>query len=71
MNQESADYFQKRAEFYLEQGKLSDAVAACEQALKQKPDFAPAYKTLGKISQVQGNLAKAKALVRESSRNSA
>jgi tetratricopeptide (TPR) repeat protein len=60
MNQESADYFQKRAEFYLEQGKLSDAVAACEQALKQKPDFAPAYKTLGKISQVQGNLAKAK-----------
>ncbi|MEP6489566.1 tetratricopeptide repeat protein [Microcoleus vaginatus GB2-A3] len=60
MNQESADYFHKRAEFYLEQGKLSDAVAACEQALKQKPDFAPAYKTLGKISQVQGNLAKAK-----------
>ncbi|MBE9094356.1 tetratricopeptide repeat protein [Tychonema sp. LEGE 07203] len=60
MNQESADYFQKRAEFYLEQGKLSDAVAACEQALKQKPDFAPAYKTLGKVSQVQGNLAKAK-----------
>ncbi|MEG4403688.1 tetratricopeptide repeat protein [Microcoleus sp. MON2_D5] len=60
MNQESADYFYKRAEFYLEQGKLSDAVAACEQALKQKPDFAPAYKTLGKICQVQGNLAKAK-----------
>ncbi len=60
MNQESADYFQKRAEFYLEQGKLGDAVTACEQALKQKPDFAPAYKTLGKASQVQGNLAKAK-----------
>jgi tetratricopeptide (TPR) repeat protein len=60
MNQESADFFQKRAEFYLEQGKLSDAVAACEQALKQKPDFAPAYKTLGNISQVQGNLVKAK-----------
>ncbi len=60
MNQESADYFQKRAEFYLEQGKLDDAVAACEQALKQKPDFASAYKTLGSISQAQGNLAKAK-----------
>ena len=60
MNQESADYFQKRAEFYLEQGKLGDAVTACEQALKQKPDFAPAYKTLGKASQVQGNLAQAK-----------
>ncbi|MEG4455093.1 tetratricopeptide repeat protein [Microcoleus sp. N9_A1] len=60
MNQESADYFQKRAEFYLEQGKLGDAVAACEQALKHTPDFAPAYKTLGKISEVQGNLAKAK-----------
>ena len=60
MNQESADYFQKRADFYLEQGKLDDAIAACEQALEQKPDFAPAYKTLGKASQVQGNLAKAK-----------
>jgi tetratricopeptide (TPR) repeat protein len=60
MNQESAEYFQKRAEFYLEQGKLDDAVAACQQALKQKPDFAPAYQTLGNVSQVQGNLAKAK-----------
>ncbi|MEG4322807.1 MULTISPECIES: tetratricopeptide repeat protein [unclassified Microcoleus] len=60
MNQESADYFQKRAELYLEQGKLADAVAACEQALKHQPDFAPAYKTLGNISEVQGNLAKAK-----------
>ena len=60
MNQESADYFQKLADFYLEQGKLDDAIAACEQALEQKPDFAPAYKTLGKASQVQGNLAKAK-----------
>lgn len=60
MNQESADYFQKRADFYLEQGKLADAVAACDQALKHQPDFAPAYKTLGKVSQVQGDLAKAK-----------
>lgn len=60
MNQESAEYFQKRADFYLEQGKLDDAIAACSQALEQKPDFAPAYKTLGKASQVQGNLAKAK-----------
>ena len=60
MNQESAEYFLKRAEFYLEQGKLDDAVAACEQALKQKPDFAPAYKTLGNVNQVQGNLEKAK-----------
>ncbi|MEG4217489.1 tetratricopeptide repeat protein [Microcoleus sp. Pol14C6] len=60
MNPESADYFQKRAELYLEQSKLADAVAACEQALKHKPDFAPAYKTLGQVSQVQGNLAKAK-----------
>ncbi len=60
MNQESADYFLKRAEFYLEQGKLGDAVAACDQALKHTPDFAPAYKTLGKVSQVQGDLGKAK-----------
>ncbi|MCC3594157.1 tetratricopeptide repeat protein [Microcoleus sp. PH2017_28_MFU_U_A] len=60
MNQESGDYFQKRAEFYLKQGKLADAIAACEQALKQQPNFAPAYKTLGKISEAQGNSAKAK-----------
>jgi tetratricopeptide (TPR) repeat protein len=60
MNQESGDYFQKRAEFYLKQGKLADAMAACEQALKHQPNFAPAYKTLGKISEAQGNSAKAK-----------
>ena len=60
MNQESGDYFQKRAEFYLKQGKLADAIAACEQALKNQPNFAPAYKTLGKISEAQGNSAKAK-----------
>ncbi|WP_293346763.1 tetratricopeptide repeat protein [Microcoleus sp. CAWBG51] len=60
MNQESGDYFQKRAEFYLTQGKLADAIAACEQALKHQPNFAPAYKTLGKISEAQGNSAKAK-----------
>jgi tetratricopeptide (TPR) repeat protein len=60
MNQESGDYFQKRAEFYLKQGKLADAIAACEQALKHQPNFAPAYKTLGKISEAQGNSAKAK-----------
>jgi tetratricopeptide (TPR) repeat protein len=60
MNSESADYFQKRAEFYLEQGKLSDAVAACEQALKHNPDFAPACNTFGKICQAQGNLSQAK-----------
>ncbi|MCU0542127.1 MAG: tetratricopeptide repeat protein [Oscillatoriaceae cyanobacterium Prado104] len=60
MNQESADYFQKRAEFYLEQGKLGDAVTACEQALKHQPDFAPACNTFGKICQAQGNLSQAK-----------
>ncbi|WP_293259368.1 tetratricopeptide repeat protein [Microcoleus sp. PH2017_21_RUC_O_A] len=60
MNQESGDYFQKRAEFYLKQGKLADAIAACEQALKNQPNFAPAYNTLGKISAAQGNSAKAK-----------
>ncbi|MGL5062809.1 MAG: tetratricopeptide repeat protein, partial [Microcoleus sp.] len=60
MNQESADYFHKRAEFYLAQGKLSDALTACEQALKHQSDFAPACNTLGKICQAQGNLSQAK-----------
>ncbi|MGE5657707.1 MAG: tetratricopeptide repeat protein [Actinomycetota bacterium] len=60
MNQESAVYFYECAEFYLEQGKVEDAVIACEQALQQKPDFAPAYKILGQVSQAQGNLEQAK-----------
>lgn len=48
------------AELYLSQGKLEDAIAVCEQALKIKPNFAPAYKTLGNVFQAQGKLDEAK-----------
>lgn len=48
------------AELYLVQGKLEDAIAVCEQALKIKPKFAPAYKTLGNVFQAQGKLDEAK-----------
>jgi|GEM_PF-981914 methyltransferase, FkbM family len=48
------------AELYLVQGKLEDAIAVCEQVLKIKPQFAPAYKTLGNVLQAQGKLDEAK-----------
>jgi tetratricopeptide (TPR) repeat protein len=48
------------AELYLVQGKLEDAIAVCEQALKISPKFAPAYKTLGNVFQAQGKLDEAK-----------
>jgi len=48
------------AELYLVQGKLEDAIAVCEQALKIRPQFAPAYKTLGNVFQAQGKLDEAK-----------
>lgn len=48
------------AELYLVQGKLEDAIAVCEQVLKIKPKFAPAYKTLGNVLQAQGKLDEAK-----------
>ncbi|WP_150111603.1 FkbM family methyltransferase [Oscillatoria nigro-viridis] len=48
------------AELYLVQGKLEDAISVCEQALKIRPTFAPAYKTLGNVFQAQGKLDEAK-----------
>ena len=48
------------AQLYLVQGKLEDAIAVCEQALKISPKFAPAYKTLGNVFQAQGKLDEAK-----------
>ncbi|OCR01901.1 glycosyl transferase family 2 [Oscillatoriales cyanobacterium USR001] len=53
-------HFNQRAEIYLSQGKIEDAIAACEQALKIKPDFAPALKTLGNALQAQGRIEEAR-----------
>lgn len=46
----------QQAEDCLRQGKLPDAIAASQQALKIKPNFAPAYKTLGNAAQGLGRM---------------
>jgi len=48
------------AELYLAQGKLEDAIAVCEQALKIQPKFAPIIKIMGNICQAKGQLDEAK-----------
>ncbi|TAE02118.1 MAG: FkbM family methyltransferase [Oscillatoriales cyanobacterium] len=48
------------AELYLAQGKLEDAIAVCEQALKIQPKFAPVFKIMGNICQAKGKLEDAK-----------
>lgn len=48
------------AELYLAQGKLEDAIAVCEQALKIQPKSAPILKIMGNISQAKGQLDEAK-----------
>ncbi|WP_293089547.1 tetratricopeptide repeat protein [Okeania sp. SIO3B5] len=53
---EAATHFHKEALFYLEQKKLDEAKAACEQALKNQSDFAPACKTMGIILQKEGQI---------------
>ncbi len=46
----------RQAEDCLRQGQLSDAIAACQQALKIQPNFAAACKTLGNAFQAMGRL---------------
>jgi len=61
VNTEStAVQFNQQGETYLSQGKLEEAIASCEQALKIHPNFAPAYKTLGNALQAQGRMEEAR-----------
>ncbi len=61
VNTEStAVHFNQQGETYLSQGKLEEAIASCEQALKIHPNFAPAYKTLGNALQAQGRMEEAR-----------
>ncbi|GGA04320.1 hypothetical protein CYANOKiyG1_16620 [Okeania sp. KiyG1] len=53
---EAATHFHKQALFYLDQKKLDEAKAACEQALKNQLDFAEACKTMGIIVQKKGQI---------------
>ena len=53
---EAAANFHKKALFFLKQKKLDEAKVACEEAIKNQPDFAEAYKTMGIIIQNQGQI---------------
>ncbi|NJM60389.1 MAG: tetratricopeptide repeat protein [Oscillatoriales cyanobacterium RU_3_3] len=59
-NESTAVQFNQQGEIYLSQGKLEEAIASCEQALKIYPNFAPAYKTLGNALQAQGRMEEAR-----------
>ncbi|MCU0541858.1 MAG: glycoside hydrolase family 99-like domain-containing protein [Oscillatoriaceae cyanobacterium Prado104] len=59
-DESTAVQFNQQAEIYLSQGKLEEAIASCEQALKIYPNFAPAYKTLGNALQAQGRMEEAR-----------
>ena len=50
----------RQAEVYLVEGRLNEAVAACESALKIEPNLAVACQTLGKVMQVRGEVEQAK-----------
>ncbi len=50
----------RQAEVYLAEGRLNEAVTACESALKIDPNLATACQTLGKVMQVRGEIEQAK-----------
>ncbi len=50
----------RQAEVYLAEGRLNEAVTACESALKIEPNLATACQTLGKVMQVRGEIEQAK-----------
>jgi hypothetical protein len=52
-------------------GKLSEAIAASQQALKIQPNFAAACKTLGNAFQGLGEDASSSRLLRQGTQNSA
>lgn len=58
--QKAAVDLNRQAEVYLAEGRLNEAVAACESALKIEPNFAAACQTLGKVMQVRGEIEQAK-----------
>lgn len=50
----------QQAEVYLAEGRLNEAVAACESALKIQPNLATACQTLGRVMEVRGEVEQAK-----------
>ncbi|EGK87561.1 tetratricopeptide repeat protein [Microcoleus vaginatus] len=53
-NFKEVEPYKKLAENFLVQGKIKDAIAACQQAIKIRPDFIHAYVTLGNALQAEG-----------------
>ncbi|NET24870.1 tetratricopeptide repeat protein [Okeania sp. SIO1I7] len=50
------DDINKLAENYYNQGNFIEAIALCHRVLRNQPNFAPAYKTLGNILQAQNKV---------------
>lgn len=58
-SQSTTTDLQKQAEAYLNQQHLQQAATLCEQIIKEEPDFAPAYQTLGKALHLAKQFQKA------------
>ncbi|MEG3843428.1 tetratricopeptide repeat protein [Microcoleus sp. herbarium14] len=56
LNWEDVEYHKKLAEVYVLQGEFESAIASCNLALKFKPNFAPAYLTMGNALHAQDKL---------------
>jgi tetratricopeptide (TPR) repeat protein len=50
----------RQAEVYLAEGRLNEAVTACESALKIEPNWAVPCQILGKVMQLRGEIEQAK-----------
>ena len=55
-NYQEVEPYKKLAEDYLVQGKIKEAIAICQQALKIRPDFIHVYVTLGNALQAGGKI---------------
>ncbi|PSB54070.1 hypothetical protein C7B67_00590 [filamentous cyanobacterium Phorm 6] len=55
-NWEDAEYHKKLAEVYVLKGEFESAIAQCNLAIKFKPNFAPAYLTMGNALHAQDKL---------------
>ncbi|WP_293339151.1 tetratricopeptide repeat protein [Microcoleus sp. CAWBG58] len=55
-NFQEVEQYKKLAENFLVKGKIQEAIAACHQAIKIRPDYTHAYVTLGNALQAVGKI---------------
>lgn len=55
----TAVHFNQQGETYLSQGKLEEAIACYDRAIKLDPNLATAYQSLGEALKKQGKLEEA------------